>query len=238
MTSIANEAAFFRFMQKNGPSKDSSKRNYLAWLRYINELYSIDYDNLNTDDVDRIFNALRNTQNTRERYTSNSAVSDIKSALNKYLAFISSEKYVSNIALDIAAITGVGSTTTKTEIEARLGQGKYRQDLITIWKKCAVTEFERVDLLIASHIKPWSQSTNSERIDPFNGLLLSPTLDKLFDRGYISFTNEGSLIISPLLGERDLDQLGINQLMKLYKVEQGCFPYLKFHRETVFVKKI
>ncbi|WP_371923078.1 HNH endonuclease [Agarivorans sp. TSD2052] len=87
-------------------------------------------------------------------------------------------------------------------------------------------------------IKPWSKSTDSERIDPFNGLLLSPTLDKLFDRGYISFTDDGSLIISPLLGERDISQLGITSSMKLYKVEAGCLPYLEFHREAVYVNQI
>ncbi len=141
---------------------------------------------------------------------------------------MSSDVDVTNVVNDIDAIADF-ETKTKTEIETRLGQGKYRKDLIAIWRKCAVTKFDRVDLLIASHIKPWSQSTNSERIDPFNGLLLSPTLDKLFDRGYISFADDGSLIISPLLGERDVSLLGITRSMKLFKVEVGCLPYLKFH---------
>ena len=185
-----------------------------------------------------ISNSPTTSQKTRERYKSDSAVSDIKSALNKYLAFISNDLNVSNVVNDIAAIAGVSTTTAKTEIETRLGQGKYRKDLIALWRKCAVTKFDRVDLLIASHIKPWSQSTDSERIYPFNGLLLSPTLDKLFDRGYISFTADGSLIISPLLGELDIRQLGLTRAMKLYKVETGCFPYLEFHREVVFVKQI
>lgn len=237
MTSIANEADFFRFMEVNGPASDGGKRNYLSWLRYVSELYGIDFVNLTENDVNDIFQALRRSQNTRERYTSDSAVSDIKSALNKYLSFIANGADVSNVVNDIAAIADV-ETTAKTEIETRLGQGKYRKDLIALWRKCAVTEFERVDLLIASHIKPWNQSTDSERIDPFNGLLLTPTLDKLFDRGYISFTDDGSLIISPLLGERDISLLGINSSMKLYKVEARCLPYLKFHREVVYVKQI
>lgn len=238
MTSIANEAAFFRFMEENGPASDGGKRNYLSWLRYVNELYSVDYDNLNSEDVDNIFQRLRETQSARERYTSNSAVFDIRSALNKYLAFIAQNENIPSIVSDISSIIDAGSTSGKTEIETRLGQGKYRQGVIALWRRCAVTEIDRIDLLVASHIKPWNQSTNSERIDPNNGLLLSPTLDKLFDRGYISFTDGGDLIISPLLEERDLQKVGINNSMKLYKVEAGCLPYLKFHRKVVFVKKI
>ena len=237
MTSVANEAAFFRFMENNGPASDGGKRNYLSWLRYVNELYGTNFVNLTEHEVNEIFQALRGSQNTRERYTSDAAVSDIKSALNKYLAFALNNKDVSNTVNDIALIADVG-TTTRTEIETRLGQGKYRKDLIALWRKCAVTEFDRVDLLIASHIKPWSQSADSERIDPFNGLLLNPTLDKLFDRGYISFADEGSLMISPLLSERDISQLGLSRTMKLYKVEEGCLPYLEFHREAVYVKQI
>lgn len=238
MTSIANEAAFFRFMKDNGPASDGGKRNYLSWLRYVNEMYGVDYDNLNSEDVENIFQKLKSTQSTREKYTSNSAVYDIRSALNKYLAFILRNENVSNLISDITFIIDAGSTTTKTEIETRLGQGKYRQGVIALWRKCAVTEFERIDLLVASHIKPWSQSTNSERIDPYNGILLSPTLDKLFDRGYISFADDGSVIISPLLEERDFQKLGVTKSMKLYKIEKHCLPYLKFHREVVFVNKI
>jgi len=236
MSSIANEAAFFRFMENNGVSSDAGK-SYLSRLRYVVELYEIDLVNLTASQVDKIFQALLRSQNTRERYTTNAAVSDIKSALNKYLAFIKYDVDESNIVNDIASITGVGVTTTKSKIETRLGQGKYRKAIVALWKKCAVTEFDRVDLLIASHIKPWSKSNDAERIDPFNGLLLSPTLDKLFDRGYISFTAEGEILISPLLDESDIKRLGITKTMKLYKVEKGCIPYLEFHRGVVYVQQ-
>ncbi len=238
MTSIANEAAFSKFMEDNGPESHGGKRNYLSWLRYVDELYGVDYDDLDSEDVDSIFQKLRNTQSTRDKYTSDSAIYDIRAALNKYLAFILSRENVSNIISDITSIIDAGSTSTKTEVETRLGQGKYRQGVIALWRKCAVTEFERIDLLVASHIKPWSQSTNSERVDPYNGILLSPTLDKLFDRGYISFNDDGSVIISPLLEERDFHKLGITKSMKLYKIDNFCLPYLKFHREVVFVNKI
>lgn len=236
LASIANEADFFRFMDENGPSSDGGKRNYLSWLRYVNDLYSIDFDNLTSEEIQTVFQALRETNHSRQKYTSNSAISDIKSALNKYLAFISQDEYVSHLASDIVSIFDTGSTTTKTNIETRLGQGKYRQGVIAIWRKCAVTELDRVDLLVASHIKPWRDATNAERIDPNNGLLLSPTLDQLFDRGYISFRDNGDIIVSPLLDRRDMKKLEIDETMKLYKVEDACLPYLNFHREAVFVK--
>lgn len=51
MPSIANEAAFFKFMENKGPASDGGKRNYLSWLRYVKELYSIDFDNLNSEEV-------------------------------------------------------------------------------------------------------------------------------------------------------------------------------------------
>ncbi len=161
MTSIANEAAFLRFMQENGPKNENSRRNYLSWLRYVYELYDVNYDNLTSTDVNNVLQELRETQNTRDIYKSNASISNIQSALNKYLAFILGGDAASSIITDISSITDVTSTTTKTEIETRLGQGKYRQGVISIWKKCAVTELDRIDLLIASHIKPWNKSTSA-----------------------------------------------------------------------------
>jgi len=178
-----NEADFFRFMERNGPNSDGGKRNYLSWLRYVNELYNPNFDSLTKNVVDEIVQQLQETQQIRDKYTTKSAISDVKSALNKYLAFVSSEERESNIVTDIQTVIGGIDITKQTEIETRLGQGRYRIQLIDIWRKCSVTEFDRLDLLIASHIKPWKVSSEKERIDPFNGLLLTPNLDKLFDLG-------------------------------------------------------
>lgn len=65
MPSIANEAAFLRFMQENGPSSEGGKKNYLSWLRYVNEMFDVDFDNLNIEDVEGIFLRLKETQDTR-----------------------------------------------------------------------------------------------------------------------------------------------------------------------------
>jgi hypothetical protein len=94
--------------------------------------------------------------------------------------------------------------------KARRGQGQFRRRLIDHWKGCAITGCKEQSLLVASHIKPWATSTNKERLDPFNGLLLNPTWDRLFDQGLVSFEDDGSLMISPYLSQNDRDSLNGN----------------------------
>ncbi len=126
-------------------------------------------------------------------------------------------------------------TTTATEktalIKSRIGQGTFRDKVLLHWNGCAVTGFSDTSLLVASHIKPWRKSTNSERLDQWNGLLLSPNLDKAFDKGFITFEQDGSIRLSPLLTEAD--KLGITPSMKI-----GLKPehqnYMEHHRAEEF----
>lgn len=116
-------------------------------------------------------------------------------------------------------------------LKTRIGQGSFRQKLISLWGGCAVTGYKDPSMLVASHIKPWRISTNIERLDAYNGLLLLPTLDKAFDTGFISFKKDGHIIISPLLKEPE--SLGITQSMSVnFKPENQL--YMEFHRDTVF----
>ncbi len=127
---------------------------------------------------------------------------------------------------------------TATECEAsakqRIGQDQFREKLIRYWGTCAVTGCKEQDLLIASHIKPWEKTTNKERIDPYNGLLLSPALDKCFDQGYVSFDDKGQIMILKKLTADDRKALGINSSMRLRRIDSKHEEYLKFHREYVF----
>jgi len=120
-------------------------------------------------------------------------------------------------------------------ISARVGQGKYRSKLITYWGKCALTGYSDVRLLVASHIKPWRDSDNKERLDPYNGLLLLPNLDKAFALGYISFTAKGVIKTSEFIESPRI--LGINKKMKIELANQHQ-DYLAYHREHVFDKNI
>jgi HNH endonuclease len=121
--------------------------------------------------------------------------------------------------------------TSKTEKEqlsmARIGQGAFRQGVQEYWKTCAITGCEI--LLTASHIKPWSESGNMERLDPFNGLLLSPNFDRAFDQGWITFDNSGVIQISPSMKEQNMQKLGISRDIKI-NLHPKHLPYLAYHR--------
>lgn len=128
----------------------------------------------------------------------------------------------------------------RTEKEAvrasRVGQGVFRDGLFRIWGSCAVTGYERPRVLMASHIKPWRHSNDHERLDPFNGLLLQPTIDKLFDLGLVSFTDKGDLLRASSFASRELDKLGLGQELKLRAVNIETRKYLEYHRDVEFQK--
>lgn len=125
-------------------------------------------------------------------------------------------------------------TTRQAVVQSRIGQGQFRASLVQYWQGCSVTGCKQIELLRASHIKPWRDSSNTERLDVYNGLLLLPNLDACFDSGLISFDDNGEIIISSKLSETTLKQLGINSSMKLLRVEQGHKVFLSYHRENVF----
>ncbi|MDY6482162.1 HNH endonuclease [Acinetobacter faecalis] len=114
--------------------------------------------------------------------------------------------------------------------KARVGQDKFRTALMTYWNNsCSVTGCDNQSLLVASHIIPWCEDIHS-RLDLFNGLLLTPNLDAAFDKGYISFRNDGSIIFSSKISEIDCKYLGFNTSMKLKKIEDKHKEYLDWHR--------
>jgi predicted restriction endonuclease len=89
--------------------------------------------------------------------------------------------------------------------------------------------------LIASHIQPWRDSSNDQRLDGENGLLLTPTVDHLFDKGFISFENTGQLIVSPVADPVSLKRMGVDPdvQMNVGAFSRGQRGYLEFHRENV-----
>lgn len=132
----------------------------------------------------------------------------------------------------------VPETERQQLVKARLGQGEFRERVLGYWRSCAVTEIPNPDLLRASHIKPWRDSSNQERLDPFNGLLLLPQYDHLFDRGYITFDDRGALIPSPAITTLPAERLGIDFGASLRRVEDGHLQYLEFHRNEIFWAKV
>lgn len=122
-------------------------------------------------------------------------------------------------------------TTRKALVDARLGQGAYRRKMLRWWGgACAVTGCTVEEALVASHAVPWRGCSSRERLDHFNGLLLTGTLDRLFDAGLIGFSQDGVLVISPKLSEHDWVSLGLSDGMRLRKLTDRLTPYLERHR--------
>ena len=120
-------------------------------------------------------------------------------------------------------------------VKVRLSQNKFRKSLFDIHQKCAITGFENSQFLIASHIKPWSQSESVEKIDPYNGLLLTPNFDRLFDRGLISFSQQGDILTSYRLSVSDKLFFQIPERVCI-KFDFNHQKYLDFHRDMIFEK--
>lgn len=148
---------------------------------------------------------------------------------------VSFADYDADIA-DIRRAKGVAETTKQALIDARIGQGKFREGLLDHWKGlCAVTGCDQPQVLRASHIKPWKVSSNSERLNPRNGLLLVANLDALFDRGLISFCTNGEMLISKKVSVLSRKLLGLPAgLSRLPTSEENVF--LDYHRNHVFVR--
>ena len=119
-------------------------------------------------------------------------------------------------------------------VKAHIGQGEFRKRLIRFWGGCSVTGCDCLELLVASHIKPWRDCAGKEAIDQMNGLLLLPNLDRTFDRGLISFDDTGAILLSDRLSASLAGTLGIHKDMKLSKIMPYHLPYLQHHRQHVF----
>lgn len=117
-------------------------------------------------------------------------------------------------------------------VTSRVGQGAYRKRIIHRWEsKCAVTGFDRLDILIASHIVPWKEATHAERLDVDNGILLSPIYDGLFDKHLITFENSGKIILSDKLNLSDYSKIGVTGKEQINKFLESNFSYLERHRK-------
>jgi len=183
-----------------------------AYVQYHGEMNCVDYEIIRTHDRER---------NTRDA-----------------IRFI-----LENKTEAAPAVMKVGERTprynppNKTErqglVTSRVGQGYYRQEIINKFDgKCAVTGCNLKEILIASHIVPWRDCTDDERLDVENGLLLSPNYDALFDKHLISFDEDGKLIKSDLLSDEELDNLFIVENVKIV-ITDGMQKYLESHREAL-----
>jgi 5-methylcytosine-specific restriction enzyme A len=118
-------------------------------------------------------------------------------------------------------------------VTSRVGQGAYRKRIIHRWEyKCAVTNFNKLDILIASHIVPWSKATDQERLDVNNGLLLSPTYDALFDKHLITFDNKGKIQLSDKIEFFAYQKIGVTGKEQIDDLSMYNVQYLERHNQS------
>lgn len=154
-------------------------------------------------------------------------------SLSRALPNQAASDYQQAMAAELAELpAGIAGTEVERWVAQRVGQNKFREAMLDYWGgACAVTGVAIPEVLRASHAKPWAEcESDAERLDVFNGFLLSANLDALFDRFLISFDEQGVLVIAPALAGLDLLPLGITPGMKLRWVNALHQPYLALHR--------
>jgi putative restriction endonuclease len=136
--------------------------------------------------------------------------------------------------------SAIPETERKALIRARKGQGLFKDRVSEIETRCRVTGVQNPVHLIASHCKPWRDSTNEERLNGENGLLLTPSVDHLFDRGFIGFEDDGRLIVSPVAHRPSLERMGIDtsNLVNVGGFTAGQKAFLDFHRNAVLLQAV
>ncbi len=132
----------------------------------------------------------------------------------------------------------VPDTVRQAVVQARRGQGLFKERVMQIERACRITGVTREEHLRASHCKPWRDATNEERLDGENGLLLTPNADHLFDRGFIGFEDNGDVLISPVAHAESLLRMGLDPAhpRNVGQFASGQRRYLEFHRENVLLR--
>lgn len=145
------------------------------------------------------------------------------------------EEWERRVEVAIATDPVIRETERTALVQARRGQGLFRDNVRSIERACRITRVERMEHLIASHVRPWRDSSNEQRLDGENGLLLTPTVDHLFDKGFISFEDSGQLIVSPVADPESLRRMGIDPegALNVGAFSEGQRSHLDFHRENV-----
>jgi putative restriction endonuclease len=229
---------FKSWIRKTGLSESSAKKYYSAifgsisdWAKDANLVESSLIEISDPQEFNKLAKKIKELSIFLERNDKGNNM--YSSALSKYIEYLNNasdefEQDIENIINDRS-----NSETDKiTLIKSRIGQGEFRSRLLNYWTGCAVTGYKTSTMLIASHIKPWRESNNIERMDTYNGLLLTPNLDKAFDNGFISFDSKGKILISKLL-ERP-SKIGIKRDMKvIFNIKHH--KYLGYHRNSIFL---
>lgn len=150
------------------------------------------------------------------------------------------ELWEHHIESEVDRDVSIPLTDREAIITARRGQGLFKQRVMSIERFCRITHVDNPAHLRASHCKPWRDSTNDERLNGENGLLLTPSIDHLFDRGFISFQENGQLIVSPVAHTASLERMGVptREFINVGAFTSGQRRFLEYHRDAVLLRTI
>lgn len=149
------------------------------------------------------------------------------------------DEWEERIQNDIVASTDISDTEKESLVKARRGQGKYRRLVLRRERRCRITGVDRPEHLIASHIKPWRSANNEERLDPDNGFMLTPSIDHLFDKGYIGFENDGSILLADIADRSAMEKMGVignDAPTNIGQLRDEQKHYLEWHRHSILLK--
>ncbi|MBU7316017.1 HNH endonuclease [Paenibacillus oleatilyticus] len=245
---IPEEQSFFRetvergkcyVVVKKGNDISFSPSRFIGYIdndMYKHKLNDSKHGGYTNIEIDKILGKKYYTDEIENLFQTYCAINGLRVLKNKRTYwFVNLDDAEKSLIDDIKDIINLTPSKTDREILslARIGQGKFRKDLINYWNGCAVTKCKTFDLLKASHIKPWRISSNEERLDLYNGLLLTPNLDALFDKGYISFDKLGKIVISTFLKKDDIKLFELKSSMSI-EISSEHEKYLEYHRNNVF----
>ena len=231
MISSARKGKSSAYHYKSGLSACS--RDFLAWNLTDKSLMEMSLSELDVAIQKAFLSSLFIDKNIRGNNMYSNSLKQYRNFLAVHDALLLDTSYEKFI--------GESAKITKTEreavINARIGQGIFREQLIKKYAgRCIVTGVDDRRILLASHIRPWAVSTNEQRLSSENGLLLSPLYDKLFDVGLITFSDDGQIVCSKELENKNIDLLKIDRNKKYdLKISSAFVENLKYHQNAVFL---
>lgn len=232
---------FYEYLTRFGKVNSHSRTNYMSWMAFIAKNNEIPTE-LTDEEISKILASENEKRVSRNIYKTEKDMGNFRSTLRKYREFLlfnlndKKAKEIDNEIESIKSNKSISKTEKESIIVSRIGQGDFRKRLIQYWHGCSISRFRKYDILVASHIKPWRDSTNEERLDTFNGLLLLPNYDKLFDKGYISFDFDGKIIFSKFISTEDKEILGMTNDISLIKVDDKHKKYLEYHKDKCLMR--
>lgn len=215
---------FYSMLCSNANKKNMKLNNYINEfnLTRIEKNIDIDKEKEYVNKIDVYYNSLK-SERKNNYYELNEDYQINEKEMN----------FIKNIEMNLKNIESPNEK--EVIIKQRLTQGLFRKKLIKRECKCKICNIKDENFLVASHIKPWVEANNYEKVDENNGFLFCPNHDKLFDKGYISFQDNGKLIISDKLNKENIELLGLNTEIKV-KIDEDVKKYLEFHREVCLKK--